>query len=170
MCPFEPVYQEYDPNFTAASLDEAYLDITKVCKERSMTGGEVSSVYRNFSSWITLTIALSMNLSSSWSINSSDLAHPPPNLLTLSLVVQIYIYFENVNAKSFLIVCFYFWRLLKSLDKMSTKQLAWHVVLEFLLTAYLQRCGRLSAGGKMLTNNRVMRHLLLLILEISQWF
>lgn len=40
------VYQEYDPNFTAASLDEAYLDITKVCKERSMTGGEVAEELR----------------------------------------------------------------------------------------------------------------------------
>ncbi|XP_024968527.1 DNA polymerase kappa isoform X3 [Cynara cardunculus var. scolymus] len=40
------VYQEYDPNFTAASLDEAYLDITKVCKERSMTGEEVAEELR----------------------------------------------------------------------------------------------------------------------------
>ncbi|KAJ9561034.1 hypothetical protein OSB04_006194 [Centaurea solstitialis] len=40
------VYQEYDPNFTAASLDEAYLDITKVCKDRSMTGGEVAEELR----------------------------------------------------------------------------------------------------------------------------
>ncbi|CAI9294520.1 unnamed protein product [Lactuca saligna] len=36
------VYHEYDPNFTAASLDEAYLDITKVCKERDLSGGEVA--------------------------------------------------------------------------------------------------------------------------------
>lgn len=42
MCPFKPVFHEYDPNFMAASLDEAYLDITKVCKERDMTGGKVS--------------------------------------------------------------------------------------------------------------------------------
>lgn len=39
---FKPVFHEYDPNFTAASLDEAYLDITKVCKERDLTGEEVS--------------------------------------------------------------------------------------------------------------------------------
>ena len=42
MCSFKPVFHEYDPNFTAASLDEAYLDITNVCKERDITGGEVS--------------------------------------------------------------------------------------------------------------------------------
>lgn len=36
------VFQNYDPNFMAASLDEAYLDITEVCKEREITGEEVS--------------------------------------------------------------------------------------------------------------------------------
>ncbi|XP_052621259.1 DNA polymerase kappa isoform X2 [Lactuca sativa] len=40
------VYHEYDPNFTAASLDEAYLDITKVCKERDLSGGEVAEELR----------------------------------------------------------------------------------------------------------------------------
>lgn len=36
------VFQNYDSNFMAASLDEAYLDITVVCHERGITGGEVS--------------------------------------------------------------------------------------------------------------------------------
>lgn len=36
------VCQKYDPNFLAASLDEAYLDVTEVCKERGTTGEEVS--------------------------------------------------------------------------------------------------------------------------------
>lgn len=36
------VFQNYDPNFMAASLDEAYLDITEVCKERGISGAEVS--------------------------------------------------------------------------------------------------------------------------------
>ncbi|KAL4615236.1 hypothetical protein ACB092_07G109100 [Castanea dentata] len=40
------VFQKYDPNFMAASLDEAYLDITDVCKERSMTSGEVAKELR----------------------------------------------------------------------------------------------------------------------------
>ncbi|KAL4555868.1 hypothetical protein LXL04_038500 [Taraxacum kok-saghyz] len=40
------VYHEYDPNFTAASLDEAYLDITKVCKERDLTGEKVAEELR----------------------------------------------------------------------------------------------------------------------------
>nr|GEX25911.1 DNA polymerase kappa isoform X1 [Tanacetum cinerariifolium] len=40
------VFHEYDPNFTAASLDEAYVDITKVCKERDITGGEVAEELR----------------------------------------------------------------------------------------------------------------------------
>ncbi|KAI3698734.1 hypothetical protein L2E82_42517 [Cichorium intybus] len=40
------VYHEYDPNFTAANLDEAYLDITKVCKEKGITGGEVAEELR----------------------------------------------------------------------------------------------------------------------------
>ncbi|KAI3809897.1 hypothetical protein L1987_19500 [Smallanthus sonchifolius] len=40
------VFQEYDHNFMAASLDEAYLDITNVCKERDITGGEVTEELR----------------------------------------------------------------------------------------------------------------------------
>ncbi|KAI3675350.1 hypothetical protein L1987_84939 [Smallanthus sonchifolius] len=40
------VFQGYDPNFMAASLDEAYLDITNVCKERDITGGEVTEELR----------------------------------------------------------------------------------------------------------------------------
>ncbi|KAJ8530000.1 hypothetical protein K7X08_036835 [Anisodus acutangulus] len=40
------VFQKYDPNFLAASLDEAYLDITSVCKERGITGGEVAEELR----------------------------------------------------------------------------------------------------------------------------
>ncbi|XP_065616324.1 DNA polymerase kappa isoform X1 [Quercus suber] len=40
------VFQTYDPNFMAASLDEAYLDITDVCKERSMTSGEIAKELR----------------------------------------------------------------------------------------------------------------------------
>lgn len=36
------VFRNYDPNFVAASLDEAYLDITEVCRERGLSGGEVS--------------------------------------------------------------------------------------------------------------------------------
>lgn len=39
---FRIVFQKYDPNFMAASLDEAYLDITTACLERGMTGEEVS--------------------------------------------------------------------------------------------------------------------------------
>lgn len=35
------VYQRYDPNFLAASLDEAYLDITDFCNDKGMTGGQV---------------------------------------------------------------------------------------------------------------------------------
>ncbi|OAY39274.1 DNA polymerase kappa isoform X4 [Manihot esculenta] len=40
------VFQKYDPHFMAASLDEAYLDITDVCKERGVTGGEVADELR----------------------------------------------------------------------------------------------------------------------------
>ena len=35
------VFQKYDSNFMAASLDEAYLDVTDVCKEKGVTGEEV---------------------------------------------------------------------------------------------------------------------------------
>lgn len=35
------VFQKYDSNFLAASLDEAYLDITNICLERGITGEEV---------------------------------------------------------------------------------------------------------------------------------
>lgn len=38
------VFRRYDPNFMAASLDEAYLDITEVCKERNAKSEEVSCV------------------------------------------------------------------------------------------------------------------------------
>ncbi|KAF8019917.1 hypothetical protein BT93_G0569 [Corymbia citriodora subsp. variegata] len=41
------VFQRYDPNFIAASLDEAYLDITEVCKERGVSAGEVAEELRN---------------------------------------------------------------------------------------------------------------------------
>lgn len=40
------VFRNYDSNFMAASLDEAYLDITEVCHERGITGGEVAEELR----------------------------------------------------------------------------------------------------------------------------
>ncbi|CAK9141364.1 unnamed protein product [Ilex paraguariensis] len=40
------VFQNYDSGFMATSLDEAYLDITKICKERAITGGEVAEELR----------------------------------------------------------------------------------------------------------------------------
>ncbi|PSS19256.1 DNA polymerase [Actinidia chinensis var. chinensis] len=40
------VFQNYDPNFMAASLDEAYLDITNACYERDATGGEIAEELR----------------------------------------------------------------------------------------------------------------------------
>ncbi|KAK3011924.1 hypothetical protein RJ639_010502 [Escallonia herrerae] len=40
------VFHRYDPNFIACSLDEAYLDITKICKERGITSGEVAEELR----------------------------------------------------------------------------------------------------------------------------
>lgn len=42
----------YDPNFIAGSLDEAYLDITEVCRERNVKSEEVS--WRML--WINLTM------------------------------------------------------------------------------------------------------------------
>lgn len=36
------VFQKYDHNFMAASLDEAYLDITEVCNKRGISSEEVS--------------------------------------------------------------------------------------------------------------------------------
>ncbi|XP_050209752.1 DNA polymerase kappa isoform X4 [Mercurialis annua] len=41
------VFQKYDPHFMAASLDEAYLDITDVCRDRGTTGGEIAEELRN---------------------------------------------------------------------------------------------------------------------------
>jgi len=40
------VFQSYDPSFIATSLDEAYLNITSVCIERSITGEEVATELR----------------------------------------------------------------------------------------------------------------------------
>lgn len=36
------VFQRYDPNFLAGSLDEAYLDITNFCNDKQITGAEVN--------------------------------------------------------------------------------------------------------------------------------
>ncbi|KAK4741166.1 hypothetical protein SAY87_024754 [Trapa incisa] len=41
------VFQTYDPNFMAASLDEAYLDITAVCRERNTISEEIAKELRN---------------------------------------------------------------------------------------------------------------------------
>ncbi|WCJ17970.1 DNA polymerase kappa [Euphorbia peplus] len=41
------VFEKYDPRFMAASLDEAYLDITDVCNQRGMTGGEIAEELRS---------------------------------------------------------------------------------------------------------------------------
>lgn len=41
------VFQRYDPNFIATSLDEAYLNITNVCIERGITGEEVATELRS---------------------------------------------------------------------------------------------------------------------------
>ncbi|KAK7308114.1 hypothetical protein VNO77_41710 [Canavalia gladiata] len=40
------VFQRYDPNFIAGSLDEAYLDITEVCKERNVKSEEIAQELR----------------------------------------------------------------------------------------------------------------------------
>lgn len=40
------VFQRYDDNFMAASLDEAYLDITEICKERGLSGAEIAEELR----------------------------------------------------------------------------------------------------------------------------
>ncbi|XP_020234635.1 DNA polymerase kappa isoform X1 [Cajanus cajan] len=40
------VFQRYDPNFIAGSLDEAYLDVTEVCKERNVKSEEIAQVLR----------------------------------------------------------------------------------------------------------------------------
>ncbi|KAF9621196.1 hypothetical protein IFM89_016690 [Coptis chinensis] len=40
------VFQKYDPNFIASSLDEAYLDISEVCKARGVSSEEVASELR----------------------------------------------------------------------------------------------------------------------------
>ncbi|XP_020979324.1 DNA polymerase kappa [Arachis ipaensis] len=40
------VFRRYDPNFMAASLDEAYLDITEVCKRRNIKSEEIAEELR----------------------------------------------------------------------------------------------------------------------------
>ncbi|KAF5180839.1 Dna polymerase kappa [Thalictrum thalictroides] len=40
------VFHKYDPNFIAASLDEAYLDITDVCKARGISSEEIAGELR----------------------------------------------------------------------------------------------------------------------------
>lgn len=37
----DAVFKEYDPDFVSRSLDEAYLDVTKTCQLRNMSGAEV---------------------------------------------------------------------------------------------------------------------------------
>ncbi|KAH1156848.1 hypothetical protein AAZX31_11G001900 [Glycine max] len=40
------VFGRYDPNFIAGSLDEAYLDITEVCRERNVKSEEIAQELR----------------------------------------------------------------------------------------------------------------------------
>ncbi|KAL8541590.1 hypothetical protein ACS0TY_002742 [Phlomoides rotata] len=40
------VFQKFDPNFLAGSLDEAYLDITNFCNDNGMSGGQVAEALR----------------------------------------------------------------------------------------------------------------------------
>ncbi|PIA33270.1 hypothetical protein AQUCO_04200203v1 [Aquilegia coerulea] len=40
------VFHKYDPNFIASSLDEAYLDITEVCKARGISSEEIAGELR----------------------------------------------------------------------------------------------------------------------------
>ena len=58
-----PVFQRYDPNFISASLDEAYLDITEVCRERDLKSDDVSMLGDNlleniFSSFCLFTYCI----------------------------------------------------------------------------------------------------------------
>lgn len=41
------VFREYDPHFVARSMDEAYLNITRVCQERSLSSAEVADEIRS---------------------------------------------------------------------------------------------------------------------------
>ncbi|MQM06902.1 hypothetical protein Taro_039731 [Colocasia esculenta] len=41
------VFRRYDPCFIATSLDEAYLNITDICKERGVSSQEVAEQLRN---------------------------------------------------------------------------------------------------------------------------
>ncbi|XP_010479405.1 PREDICTED: DNA polymerase kappa-like [Camelina sativa] len=41
------VFGNYDPNFIAGSLDEAYLDITEVCRVRGLSGAEIAEELRS---------------------------------------------------------------------------------------------------------------------------
>ncbi|XP_044481514.1 DNA polymerase kappa-like isoform X1 [Mangifera indica] len=40
------VFHNYDPNFMVTSLDEAYLDITEVCRERGISSAEIAEELR----------------------------------------------------------------------------------------------------------------------------
>ncbi|XP_042412181.1 DNA polymerase kappa-like isoform X3 [Zingiber officinale] len=41
------VFSKYDPDYIATSLDEAYLEITEICKQRSISSEEVAAELRN---------------------------------------------------------------------------------------------------------------------------
>ncbi|KAK1293673.1 hypothetical protein QJS10_CPB17g02252 [Acorus calamus] len=41
------VFPKYDPHFIATSLDEAYINVTEICNERGISGGEVAEELRN---------------------------------------------------------------------------------------------------------------------------
>eukprot|EP00897_Mesotaenium_endlicherianum_P007474 jgi/Mesen1/6755/ME000344S06036 len=40
------IFKEYDPHFIARSLDEAYINLTHVCRERGISGSEVAAEIR----------------------------------------------------------------------------------------------------------------------------
>lgn len=71
---FHLVFRNYDPHFIAGSLDEAYLDITEVCRERGLSGGEVS---------VTSSDAFFVMVVSSLRIFLADTATVPFHFFTL---------------------------------------------------------------------------------------
>lgn len=115
------VFDRFDPNFIAASLDEAYLDITDICKERGVSGEEVSADFSDcpIKSLFYFLILL--------------------NILFYRALLILLLKVGDPFDINYFCISHSFWRSLKNSEQMLMKRLVLHVVLESRRIAYLLR-------------------------------
>lgn len=81
---FQIVFQRYDPNFAAASLDEAYLNITNVCEERHIASEEVSRNKLDITIYLCLGVSFMTLLQYLFVMHMDDVISLNPSFCFLS--------------------------------------------------------------------------------------